>query len=80
MPFTNERVYSKMKKKTPAQVRKSLSRPASSLKASELDTRREVTRDNRMKQSPPAKKKSKPKGNTIGTTIDEILKRGNLPK
>ncbi len=70
-----------MKKKTPAQVRKSMAKPADSLQASELYDRRVAIKENRMKTSPPAKKTSpKPKGNTIGSTIDKLLERGNLPK
>lgn len=68
------------KKLTPAQRRTLLSKPARSLSASEMDTRRELIAAGRVKTTGPAKKKKKSGGSTLGTTIKAIKRRGRHPK
>ena len=70
-----------MAKQTPAQIRKLLNRPASSLSASELDTRRELIAAGRVKTKAGKKKK---KGGRKATDVFDLpgllrkrRKRGN---
>ena len=62
-----------------AKLRKKLSKPASKLTASQLDTRRELIAEGRAKTSPgPKRKTKKAGGGKLGKTIRTIKSRGRL--
>ena len=66
------------KKLTAADRRKLLAKPASSLSASELDIRRDLIREGRLKTTAAAKKKKKRRGQTVGGVARLLKSRGRL--
>jgi hypothetical protein len=69
------------KKITPAERRKLLAKPASKLSASQLDTRRELISEGRLKTTPAAKRKKKAAGKkvrTVGGVARTLRGRGKL--